>query len=33
MQNQNKTLNKAIRVLTYTSHKGIVDLDPMKVQP
>ena len=27
------TLNKAIRVLTYTGHKFIVDPDPIKVQP
>ena len=31
--NETPTQNKAIRVLTYTSHKWIVDPNPIKVQP
>ena len=30
--NEASTKRKAIRVLTYTRHKWIVDLDPIKVQ-
>ena len=30
--NETLTLNMAIRVLTYTGHKWIVDPDPIKVQ-
>mgnify|MGYP000344262472 CR=1 FL=1 len=31
--NETPTLNKAIQVLTYASHKWIVDPDSIKVQP